>query len=440
MKRKYLFFSILFVFLGFVACEDDETVVGDPELTVQTNITAAHFGDSIPFAAAVSDDEVPLSTLKAQLFFGDEMVEETVIRTKTNGEYSGKIYVPFHKDIPNGTGRLKFIVQNIEFAIEEETFEVALSRPDYPSVTLVTAEGDYLMEKVDAHRYAVTANFPQKVKGYIKAPAITEDGNEMIFGWASGEITEGTYAEITFSSYAAGEYEIFFNTLTYQAGPFISLEFAGHEMTMIDDENFKVEADLEKEQVIEVDGIANLDEWWIDEDFFANNGDGTLTFKAISGKYRVIANFTHEYFVVEAMSGNDLATLQSDGSGALWIIGDGIGKPSLDNQVGWNTDKALCMAPISEKVYRVTVVGGESIDANSINFKFFHQKGWGGEYTNAALSTTSDIVLVGDGENGRDPGNLGLVEGVTLTQGATYVFEVDITAGLENAVLSVTQE
>ncbi len=440
MKRNILFFSVLLALVGFVACEDDETIVGDPTLTVESNLTAAHFGDSISFTATVADDEVPLSTLKAQLFFGDEMVEETVIRTKTNGQYTGKIYVPFHKDIPNGTGRLKFVVQNIEFAIEEQTYDVALSRPEYPSVTLVTAEGDYSMEKVDDYLYAVTAMFPQKVKGYIKAPAINNAGNDMTFGWSSGEITEGTDTDITFSSYAAGEYEIFFNILTYQAGPFISLEFAGHEMVMVDENNYKVEAELEQDQVIELDGIPNLEDWWIDPDYFADNGDGTLTFKAISGKYRVTANFSNEYFVVESMSGNDLATLQSDGSGALWIIGEGIGKPSLANQVGWNTDKALCLAQISPKVYQVTVVGGESIDSNSINFKFFHQKGWGGEYTNANLSTTSDIVLVGDGENGRDPGNLGFADGITLTQGATYVFEVDITAGLENAVLSVTQK
>ncbi|WP_291858034.1 DUF5125 domain-containing protein [Marinilabilia sp.] len=440
MKRNILFFSVLFALVGFIACEDEETVVGDPQLIVENNITAAHFGDSISFTTMVADDEVPLSTLKAQLFFGDEMVEETVIRTKTNGEYSGKIYVPFYKDIPNGTGRLKFVLQNIEFAIEEQSFEIALSRPDYPWITLVTADGDYKMEKVDEYRYAVTASFPQKVKGYIQTPTITDAGNEMTFGWASGEIKEGTDAEITFSSYVAGEYEIIFNTLTYAAGPFISLEFAGESMVMVNDDNFKVEADLDQEQIIEIDGIANLDEWWIDENYFVDNGDGTLTFKAIGGKYRVIANFIHEYFVVEAMNGNDLATLQQDGSGALWIIGDGIGKPSLDNQVGWNTDKALCMAQVSPMVYEVTVVAGESIDAGYINFKFFHQKGWGGEYTNEALSSDSNIVFVGNGENGRDPGNLGLVNEEPLIEGNKYTFRVDITGGINAAVLSVIQE
>jgi hypothetical protein len=96
------------------------------------------------------------------------------------------------------------------------------------------------------------------------------------------------------------------------------------------------------------------------------------------------------------------------------------------------------LAPIAEKVYQITVVGGETIDLTSINFKFFHLKSWGGEYTNAELTTESDLVFIGDGTNGRDPGNLGIVDGKTFESNKTYVFTVDISAGKTNAVLTVT--
>lgn len=40
------------------------------------------------------------------------------------------------------------------------------------------------------------------------------------------------------------------------------------------------------------------------------------------------------------MNGTSTATLNDDGTGALWIIGDGIGKPSVaTNAVGWTTEK-----------------------------------------------------------------------------------------------------
>lgn len=83
------------------------------------------------------------------------------------------------------------------------------------------------------------------------------------------------------------------------------------------------------------------------------------------------------------------------------------------------------------------VVAGEQIKSDDINFKFFHQQGWGGEYKNDALSTTSDLVFIGDGTNGRDAGNLGLVEGKSLENGVAYRFTVDVTAGVSSAVLTV---
>jgi hypothetical protein len=56
------------------------------------------------------------------------------------------------------------------------------------------------------------------------------------------------------------------------------------------------------------------------------------------------------------------------------------------------------------------------------------------------LSSESDIVFVGNGTNGRDSGNLGLVEGTTLEVGATYVFTVDLSAGNNSGVLSVVKK
>ena len=136
-----------------------------------------------------------------------------------------------------------------------------------------------------------------------------------------------------------------------------------------------------------------------------------------------------------------LSTLQPDGTGAIWIIGDQVGKPSYTtNHVGWEPPKALCMAPIGDKKYRITLVAGESINDEEINFKFFHQKDWGGEYGSQSLTTESDVVFVGNGTNGRDNGNLGLVENTSLEVGATYVFTVDLSAGNDNAVLTVVKE
>jgi hypothetical protein len=212
-------------------------------------------------------------------------------------------------------------------------------------------------------------------------------------------------------------------------------------MAMADKENFQIEMQLTQSQKLTVEGIENIANWWIDPDFFTKVSDNIFTFAPITGKYRITANTTLQYFKVEAMSGSTLATLQSDGSGAIWVIGTDIGKPSVaKNEVGWNTDKGLCMAPLEGNKYRLTVVGGQTINIESINFKFFHQQGWGSEFT-TNLTTTSEIVFVGSGgSSGRDSGNLGLVAGKTLEEGATYVFTVDVSAGIGNAVLTVVKK
>ena len=54
--------------------------------------------------------------------------------------------------------------------------------------------------------------------------------------------------------------------------------FAGSEMAMVDDNNYKIEKEFTKGQVIEVSGIADCDEWWIDSDYFTKGADGKLTF------------------------------------------------------------------------------------------------------------------------------------------------------------------
>src|SRR5690606_37675311 len=156
----------------------------------------------------VSDDaNIPLSTLKARLYYSDELVSETVIRTKAEGDYTGKIYIPYYADVPNGTATLKLVLQNINFTIREETYDLPLERPDYPYVTLVAAdETEYRMERTGLYTYTASTNFPAKVNGYIKTPAVGQNGNELTFGWVENTIKEGSTNNIPFSNAFSGNY------------------------------------------------------------------------------------------------------------------------------------------------------------------------------------------------------------------------------------------
>lgn len=440
-KIKYWMFAFVISF-GLASCSDDveePQQKGNPTMQIENQFTNVYFGDNLPFEVTVNDN-VPLSTLTAILYFGEEQVAKTTIRTKENGLYSGNIAIPYGKNIPNGTATLEFSLLNTTMKKVSQEFSVPVSRASYPYLILVTADGSYpMLPTGEPNEYAVTSAFPStELPAYIKTPVLDSKGREILFGWNDGEggIAEGTSNNIPFVSPVGGSYSVTFNTRTLEASPFFEVVLNGQKMTMVDKDNYQLDVDLTQGEEI---SFAGMTDWWVDPDFFTEDGD-KITFVPISGKYRVLANLPFNYLKVEALTGSNPATLQPDGTGAIWIIGTNVGKPSVSkNEVGWNTDKALCMAPVGNKKYQLTVVAGETVSADAINFKFFHQKGWGGEYGSASLTTESDIIFVGNGSNGRDNGNLGIVEGETLTAGKTYVFTVDVSAGIDKAVLTVEE-
>ncbi|GEM_PF-4556682 len=206
---------------------------------------------------------------------------------------------------------------------------------------------------------------------------------------------------------------------------------------------YSADVDLQKGQAVTLEGIDDIADWWIDPDFFTRieGTDNKFVFQAIDGSYRIDADQDLKYFTVQVLSGGAPATLNADGTGAIWVIGDGqIGKPTNANGINWEPNNALCLAPIGDLKYRITLVAGSQIGTQAINFKFFHQKGWGTEFTNHKITHTSNLILLGDGSNGADPGNLMLQPGVTLEDSASYEFVVDVSAGNNSAVLTVTKK
>lgn len=432
---------MLIVLLHSIGCEREAALqLGSPEIVVNTTFEQAYFADSIPFSVHVRDAEVALSTVKIQLYYGDDMVSEETIRTREHGEYQGKIYVPYFGHIADGRATLRFILQNVSLTTTEQEILLPLARPDYETLILVTEDGDrHEMIRTGRYQYAVEEYFPMKLRAYIEAPAYGVNGNAITFGYQNGQIREGLNTFISFSYVNEGIYPITFNTWNYEAGPFMSYSINGRDLMMVEEDLYAIDLNLTRNQEIVIDGIPDIESWWMDEDYFHVEGEQVF-FDAINGSYRITADFERKYFIVEVLQGGELATLGADGSGAIWIIGEGIGKPDLSNEVGWTTEKALCMAPIGNRRYRVTVVAGESIHADEINFKFFHQKGWGGEFGGNSLSSDSDLIFVGNGANDRDPGNLGVVSGQQLESGETYILTMDVSAGIDNAILHVEKK
>ena len=438
---KYIALSLLAAACT-TACKDDPelltTDVG-PEMTAVSSDASGVFGGKVGFEATMTD-RYALSTLKAQIFFDDEMVAEEVIRTKENGTYSGTVTLPFYKNVPDGEATLRLVGQNVRFGQTFVERPLAASRPKPDHLVFVLGEQEYRMEPTGVdYEYAVTADFLQKPQGYITTPDLDGQGSVVTFGYSSeqGGIVSDSTEPIPFANSNAGEFTVTFNLKSFEGSPFIKLLFNDAEMTMVDNDNYSIVTTLTQNQTYTLTGVSDFADWDIDRDFFeradASNPEA-LTFLPMSGMYKVTANFKHSYLRIEAMkSATELATLNEDGSGAIWAIGGmSVGKPTLKNAASWSPEQGgMCLARVADKKYQLTFVAGVSIDASSFDFKFFHQKTWGGEFGGDDISTASDLVKISDS------GNLGLAEGKTLDLGGIYRFTVDISGGNTAAVLTV---
>ena len=168
------------------------------------------------------------------------------------------------------------------------------------------------------------------------------------------------------------------------------------------------ELSLSQGQEIAVTGV-NFEEAWIDPDFFEIVNDSTLKFLAVDGDYRV--KWDGKWFKVVPMFNGEKATY--DNGKALWIIGDGGGKPTVDNLIGWNTGEApLPCAKIGENTYRITL----AMKAEGGSVKVFGQADWGVEWTKDKYGTVTDngfFHIPGD------DGNIHTIEG---TEPGYYTF------------------
>ncbi len=454
---KYLFLLLMGMALT-TACSDNDEVKkggGNPVISVDGLASSAQYGDSIYFTVNCSDaGGVNLSTLKAYMEYSGEQVSTQVTRTKTEGAYKVALYAPLYKNVPDGNAQVRLVLQNIQLTKTEQVIDIAMTRPHYDHITFVDSKGtEVTLTPSESDPYLFTGTYSstnRTFKGHFIAPKADDNGTEITFGQGNDDISEGVTDEIQFNG-NKGNNRVSFNVLTYIYGPTESDPEAATEIVLTKTDNVYV-GELIQGHNYEFAGesIINSSRWYYDTDWFTKNADGTYTFNAITGTYTIKADFDNRGFRIWTMQdANTSASLASDGTGALWIIGsECIGKPSVSaNTVhGWWTgeDYDYCLTPIAEKVYQITLTVGKQLTATGINFKFFGQANWGIEFKGTAadyhLSTSSDTFLVGDGTDGHDDGNIYLIDGVNLTAGDTYVLTVDLTGGCNNGVLKVTKQ
>lgn len=451
MKHIRYYIMALLALPLMASCGDDDysapTPAGNPVMSYTAPASAVWMGDEVEVKVNCKDDGgVALSTLKANLLFSGQSVDETTIRTKEAGEYTVKLKVPYAQNVLDGKVDIQLTLQNVSTKSNTETLSFDIKRPHFNNLQFVSADGvKYDMtEKSDFVYQAVLPSSKKTFKGYFA----TKDG-KFVFGSSTGkDISLGETGNFNFTSENMNDVVVTFDAKNYTAGPtdvlpVTILDFADTDAGKTWIGEIKQGATCN----LTINGNNLPDDWYYDSDWFQKEEDGSYTFKAITGRYTVLADFTHKSFRIWTMNGSEPMSLNGDGTGALWIIGnEGVNKPTWDAvNHGWWTgvDSDVCLTPIKAKVYQVTLTVGKQLRATGVDFKFFGQADWGIEFkgkdNSHLISTESEVFGIGDG-NGHDNGNVYLKDGVELKDGETYVLTVDLTAGVDKAVLKVEKK
>ncbi len=412
-----------------------------PEMTCRI-AESALMGENLPFEITLNDD-IALSTLQLHLFFDGTEVSETVIRTKENGTYKGTLNIPYYADISDGTAELTVTSQNIEFGLTEEKKDLAVSRPVFDYLTLVTADGaEYRMSKIGDYEYSCTAEFPKELNAKIVSAPFGTLGETLAFGYDGKAIAIGGENYIPFTYGYSGEYTVTLNTKTLEGTPFVKLSVNGETPVAMDKAeeipagSYGVNIPLTQDGTLTVFGV-DLRDWVIDSDYLEtiDIGKGTFKFLPVTGQYRVVLQTSNKFIRINpmkagALTGRDyFPVLGDDFSGALWAIGDAtIGKPEASG-AGWAPEVGgLCCAPVKDKVFQLTLVAGHGLGVEpGSNFKFFFQRTWGGELKGTSYSDVdlpSELGMTADG-------NIGVV--TALNPGDAYRFTVDFSSATKTS-------
>lgn len=408
-----------------------------PETVINSYSVNSYMGADISFSVSISDKDFALSTLKAKLLYDESEVSNVTIRTKENGTYEGTIHAPLYKDVPNGMAALVFISENVGMGVTYDTTYVSLRRPDFETLTLTTKDGkSYTLENTNGYKYAATGYFPTDMGGVLTTPEF--DGQVITLGWDGSALSDVNSNPIPFSSSLEGEYTISVDLQKLTASPFDLLL-----STDIDLSSSKAEGVYALRQNIGLNfkNIDGITDWDIDPDFFTVNEEAkTITFDAVDGYYKFVANFGSSFIkVIPCDEEGNALTRGEENDGAIYMIGANFGKPTIGP--GWDTTEgAYAFAQVAPKVFKLTLnVGGQITDGFSL--KVFSERGWGGEFLSANYAkfdgagvfkmTDSGNIEIADSADPENP--------VKLAEKKAYCFTMDLTNGFEAAELTVKE-
>ena len=451
MKKIFSVLSAAVLFFAAVSCE--KTPEAAPlEISAYTLAESAAFGQTVDFTVTAAE----AANVTAALIKDGKQLSSVTVREAQAGVFAGSLSVPYTKNIADGAYDVMFMAMGSGSDRAEKTVSVNLAHPQFASVAFVAGADKYELAASE-NVWSYTGALPASLAGYFEAK--TADGKAYNFGGKNVDNVEfGSTSAIALYSYAEAipEGTISFDVVSFQVKYPLEALYVIVPETADAAYPGTIDVEFKKGQIVAFAGLGDL---WVDIDFFDNNGDGTYTFRAEGGKYRLTNQADWKSLRTERLSDNgDLGTFTWDEMGnitsneAIWVLGNyNFGKPDMRatrdgrNFSDWETYDGYCMAKIDDYKYQITLRV-----YNYASWKFFQTKlNWGDIYSanyDTANSSIDKCFLIStagsdgnfqQGQSILDPNKFEYPEtGVVLR----FTFDVTNPLGIKATVEDVTDQ
>ena len=451
MKKIFAILSAAALVFAAASCE--KTPEAAPlEISAYTMTGSATFGETVDFTVTATE----AMNVTAALISEGKQLSSVTIREAQAGVFSGSFTVPYTKNMAAGEYDVMFMAMGNGSDRAEQTVKLALAHPEFASVAFV-AGSEKIELAANENVWSYTGALPASLAGYFEAK--TADGTVYNFGGKNVDNVEfGSTSAISLYSYAEAipEGTLSFDVVSFQVKYPLEALYVIVPETADAAYPGTVDVEFKKGQVVAFAGLGDL---WVDIDFFDNNGDGTYTFRAEGGKYRLTNQADWKSLRTERLSDNgELGTFTWDEMGnitsneAIWVLGNyNFGKPDMRatrdgrNFSDWETYDGYCMAKIDDYKYQVTLRV-----YNYASWKFFQTKlNWGDinsanyDTANSSIDKCFLISVAGSdgnfqqGQNILDPNKFEYpTTGVVLR----FTFDVTNPLGIKATVEDVTDQ
>ena len=458
--KKIVFIAVALLALAACQPEHYRTVypTGQPELTATMLTQSVLYGtDSVAFRVEINEKQTPLSQLQVKVMVGLRVVATEMLRTKDfHFESELKYAVPFGPNMLEGDDvKVYLTATNIEGTATNliltgctghrpamETMYVMPPTVQYAGI----GKGQQMTyDAVNEVFVAYNLKYPKSIQCLLAVTGTKfgrVDWNTPVFGMLNGELTLITKEQFEAEEASAIVLEddnfetidtIIFNPITFEVsiGGKIAMPVTAVDVLtdLVAEPSYISSSSARKEYMgakiffdknseVEITGVTDLAKAY-NLDWMEYLGGNKVKFLGEKGMYYLSYKVAEDYLVVEPLY--DLT--EPD---VMYLCGVGMGQPSWTPKAtsGWGFDSPnqnLVGRLVAPKTYQFTVYmlnDAENTDHpgfGSVNFKFFHQHGWGGEetsldYTQSGLNilSSNEDSNVGNWWSSSDP----LFEGI----------------------------